>query len=264
MPLIKTNGINTYYEKKGKGKPIIFIHGITASGEAWKPQADYFSKKYTVITYDLRGHGKSGKSKTDYSIEQLAKDLHELITSLNVKKPVICGLSLGGMVAQSYAATYSGELGALILSDTFTKEPMAIITRLQKTLLPHSVLGKKSESIQAKIYLNMTNFLLKGIKPELKNKILGGFNSFDRHELYKHLDAIHRFNGTDLSKIKVPTLILLGSLEPSIVGEEAKKLSNGIAGSSRAVIDGSVHVSNLENAKQFNAELTRFFKKTGF
>lgn len=69
MPRIKTNDIDTYYEINGKGQPLILIHATSSNTESWKPTVEYFSKYYKVITYDLRGHGKTGGSKEKKSTQ---------------------------------------------------------------------------------------------------------------------------------------------------------------------------------------------------
>lgn len=67
-----TNGTLTYndgqiyYEVIGSGDPIIFLHGFTLDHTTWKPQVEYFSKNYQVITYDARGFGKSSLPKSSY------------------------------------------------------------------------------------------------------------------------------------------------------------------------------------------------------
>ena len=119
MPKIKTNDICTYYEINGQGSPLIFIHGAWASHEVWGSQVEYFSDKYEVITYDLRGHGKTGGAITEnYTTELLADDLATLVDALSVEYPCICGLSLGGLVAQIYSVKYLDNINALMLADT--------------------------------------------------------------------------------------------------------------------------------------------------
>jgi len=80
---IVTNGITTYYEIHGSGPPLILIYGISLDHNMWQPQISYFSNKYAVITYDIRGHGQSEGSDGDYSLEIFADDLKTLLDNLN-------------------------------------------------------------------------------------------------------------------------------------------------------------------------------------
>ena len=86
MPSIRTDDINTWYERKGKGYPIVFVHGAFVSSIMWDPQVDYYSQRgYETITYDIRGHGNTGGSpKKKYSVELFADDLHKLLETLGI------------------------------------------------------------------------------------------------------------------------------------------------------------------------------------
>lgn len=119
MPHVRTDDIVTYYEVYGEGYPLIFIHGGWTDHETWKPQIACFSKNYKVIVYDLRGHGKTVGSKIKkYSLELFMNDLKALLETLSIEKPILCGRSLGGLIAQAYAIKYS-DLRALILAALF-------------------------------------------------------------------------------------------------------------------------------------------------
>jgi pimeloyl-ACP methyl ester carboxylesterase len=102
MPKIKTGDIQTYYESSGSGDPIVFIHGAWVNLRMWQPQVEYFSRSYRVITYDIRGHSETGGSaRRRYSMELFADDLVALVDALKLDKLSICGISMGGMVAQA-------------------------------------------------------------------------------------------------------------------------------------------------------------------
>ena len=68
---MKIDDIELYYELHGKGEPIIFSHGWIDDCSVWRPQIEFFAKKYNVIMYDHRGHGRSDKPKGNYSIQKL-------------------------------------------------------------------------------------------------------------------------------------------------------------------------------------------------
>ena len=76
---MKVNDIELFYEVRGEDEPIIFSHGWMCDCSVWNSQIEFFSKKYKVIAYDQRGHGKSDKPKADYSIETLSNDLYSFI-----------------------------------------------------------------------------------------------------------------------------------------------------------------------------------------
>ena len=118
MPSVQTGDIETYYEITGEGEPIVFVHGAGGSHDNWHPQVKHLSDRFKVVTYDVRGHGRSSGSDRKYSCALFADDLHNLLVALEIEKPVVCGLSLGGMTAQEYAVKYQSNLAGLILADT--------------------------------------------------------------------------------------------------------------------------------------------------
>ena len=260
MPKTKTNDILTYYEIHGKGKPFVLIHGLGTSHNAWDPQTKYFSKKYKVITYDLRGHQKSQGSERKYSCELMADDLKALLDHLNIKKPIICGISLGGMIAQQYAVKYNGDLGGLILSDTATSPGYFFREALQKIILPKFgvkyLIKNLTKERSAKIFLSF----FRKMNPDLKEYFKNEFFKLGKKEFSKMIDAIYDFHLLELSKIKVPTLIVVGELERKAVFSQSKNMRDIISNSFIVEIKNSVHVSNLENPEQFNKELEKFLK----
>lgn len=131
MPVIQTNDIETYYEHRGDGPPIVFIHGMFMSTTMWESQMDALSDAYTTIAYDVRGHGYTGGSdRTPYSIDLFAADLDALLDALEIERAVICGLSMGGTIAQAFAAAHPEKVAGLVLADTFASGPLPLSGRL--------------------------------------------------------------------------------------------------------------------------------------
>lgn len=94
-----SDGQKLSYQRAGEGSAMVLLHGLGSAAEDWNPQIEHFSRKYTVIAPDLRGHGQSDKDADDFSIERIAADVHELLDSLGVIRAQVIGLSMGGAVA---------------------------------------------------------------------------------------------------------------------------------------------------------------------
>jgi 3-oxoadipate enol-lactonase len=99
MPKLRVNNTGIYFEVMGQGEPLLFIHGLASSSRSWKKQVPLFSQHYQVITFDIRGHGRSDKPIEPYSIELFASDTRELMRAIGISSAHVVGFSMGGMVA---------------------------------------------------------------------------------------------------------------------------------------------------------------------
>jgi len=99
-PIEVKNGIVPIaYNKTGNGDTaLVFVHGWGINKEYWKSQADEFSKRYTVVTIDLGGHGKSGTQRDHWTVDDYANDVMAVLDSLNLNKVILVGHSMGGDV----------------------------------------------------------------------------------------------------------------------------------------------------------------------
>jgi pimeloyl-ACP methyl ester carboxylesterase len=89
----------------------------------WGPQIEALKGDYRILAYDTRGHGGSEAPPGPYTLELLADDLHALLGALGVERAHFCGLSMGGMIGQTYALKYPGRLRSLTLADTTSRYP---------------------------------------------------------------------------------------------------------------------------------------------
>jgi pimeloyl-ACP methyl ester carboxylesterase len=269
MPKIKTNDIMTYYEIHGEGNPLIFIHGGLVTSTMWQPQVDYFSRNFKVITYDVRGHGKTGVSPLrKYSVELFADDLEKLLEKLKIEKPIICGLSLGGMIAQAYATKYPQDLRALILSDTAISTSLTYWDKLMVYILfPKWMMLPTLRMMGVKNFIKFSFWIAKFTrgkewigKNEIEDYEKNEMLKMDKKEYLKVFGAIYDFKLQELSKIKVPVLIINGEFESKSVFKHSEKMKELIDNSSTAVIPKAGHTSNLENPEEFNRTLEEFLE----
>ncbi len=114
------DGAKICYEDRGKGQPILLVHGWMCSSRFWQKNVPELANEFRVVTLDLRGHGNSSKALTGQTIRQYARDVREVIERLDLQETVLVGWSLGGPVVLSYYEQYGGDtrLKALGLVDT--------------------------------------------------------------------------------------------------------------------------------------------------
>ncbi|MFX0093330.1 MAG: alpha/beta fold hydrolase [Candidatus Hodarchaeota archaeon] len=272
MPIVETNDIKTFYEIHGEGMPFVFIHGGFVSSTMWQPQIDFFSKHFKVITYDIRGHGKTGVSTLKrYKIETFAEDLHILLKQLNLKKPILCGLSLGGMIAQVYATKYPDNLSALILADTAVSMTLTFWDKvLVYILAPRWLMLSSLRLMGVRNFIKFSFWFAKYTRSEewLGDRDIIEYEktemlNLDKKEYLKIFGSLYDFRLQELSKIRVPTLVLNGEYESKSVFVHAEKMKEIIPDCEIIKIPNAGHTSNLENSEEFNQVIKNFLARSG-
>lgn len=109
-----------YRHRPSAGRTVIFANSLGSDQSLWDGVIDQLGRGYGTLTYDMRGHGQSGLSH-GFSIADLADDLIALMEHLGLRDVILCGVSVGGMVAQAVAAKRPDLLGGVILSNTAAK-----------------------------------------------------------------------------------------------------------------------------------------------
>ncbi|MCE4268143.1 alpha/beta fold hydrolase [Rhodococcus globerulus] len=108
MPYITTSdGTEIYYTEQGTGQPVLLSHGWPLSSDAWQVELKLFADAgYRAIAHDRRGHGRSSKTYTGNDMDTYARDLAELVETLDLKELVVVGHSTGGGEVVRYAAQH--------------------------------------------------------------------------------------------------------------------------------------------------------------
>lgn len=140
MPFIRTNAIELYYEItdftrpwEGEAETIVLIHGLHGHLGWWNWfQVAPLAQHLRVITVDQRGHGRSFKPASGYTIEQLSDDLVGLLQGLNTGPVHLCGASMGGMVSLQTALVHPELVKSLTLVDSYPHTPRVIHTAIQQ------------------------------------------------------------------------------------------------------------------------------------
>jgi pimeloyl-ACP methyl ester carboxylesterase len=125
----------SFYDE-GKGNPILLIHGFAGSKQYWDRVIPKLASEYRVIALDLPGHGDSGMSKDNYSIEDMAGTVNELLDQLDLDKVTMFGHSLGGYITLAFAELYPDYLNGFAL--------------VHSTANPDSVEAKEAREANAK------------------------------------------------------------------------------------------------------------------
>ena len=102
-------GTELAYTDTGLGKPMLFLHGLSFDLRMWLPAIAYLDRHYRCISVDLPGHGNSG-DRSNYDLEEIATEIHELVEHLVLQHLVIVGHAIGAVLATIYASRYPVDL----------------------------------------------------------------------------------------------------------------------------------------------------------
>lgn len=115
MPTTRIRDLDVYHESHGAGETVLLIHGLGSSTEDWAPQVEALASHFSVVTYDVRGHGRTGKPRERYTVAQFAEDAAALIGSLRLGPVHVVGLSMGGMIGLQLAVDRPDLVRSLVI-----------------------------------------------------------------------------------------------------------------------------------------------------
>jgi 3-oxoadipate enol-lactonase len=118
MPAISVDGADLYYETHGSGPAIVFAHGAGGNHLSWFQQVPFFRDRYTCITFDHRGFGRSLDARPPEQRPRFDEDLAALIDHLDLPDVRLVAQSMGGWTCLGYAVTHPERVRALVMADT--------------------------------------------------------------------------------------------------------------------------------------------------
>jgi pimeloyl-ACP methyl ester carboxylesterase len=113
MQTVNVNGIQLAYERRGRGTPLVLVHGFPLDHHLWDEVVPLLEDTFDVILPDLRGFGDSTMVDSSYSMDDLASDIAGLLDQLGIQKSAIAGHSMGGYVALAFARLYPDRVSGL-------------------------------------------------------------------------------------------------------------------------------------------------------
>jgi len=260
----KLNGAEIFYTDVGdkSATPIVLIHGFPFNSDMWRPQIDILKSTFRVITYDVRGHGRSEVGDGQYTLEMFVDDLIALLDYLLLEKVVLCGLSMGGYIALRTVERNPERCRALILCDT-TSNADSDEAKLRRAA---SIKATKKNGVKLyaeefpKALLSTQTFLKRS---DLVDTVRSMIQTNSAIGICGALLAMAARTETTLSlpEISVPTLILVGQEDKTTPPELSEKMHQLVPNSEVRIVSNAAHLSNLENPEEFNTHLLDFLTR---
>ncbi|GJL49557.1 MAG: alpha/beta hydrolase [Nitrospirales bacterium] len=253
------NGINIAYTDSGQGHPLVFIHAFPLSHEMWKPQVAVFEQQYRVITLDLRGHGESDTQLWNFTLEDYAKDVYELLCHLDIHHATFIGLSMGGYTLLAFYRQFPAMVSALVLADTRAqadneegKAGRLAMAQTAHTQGPTAI----ADLMIPKLLSATTTENRKDLVEEVRTMILKNQSAGIIVDL---MAMAARPDSTSLlSKISCPTLVIVGENDVATPPSESHYMAERIPQGQLVTISHAGHISNYEQPETFNQALKTF------
>lgn len=257
---INIGGCQFHVIDEGKGTPVLFLHGFPLSHAMWKHQRAEFNATQRVIIPDLRGFGQSTAATPAKSLADFAEDLAAMLDQLQIKEPIVlCGLSMGGYIAFRFLEKYAPRIRGLILCDTKATADTAEAAQNRRAMAD-KVLQLGSQVVVDAMLPKLFGPDTQKIRPQLIEETGAVMKSTAPQTIAAAQRAMaDRPDSTPLlSKIAVPTLVLVGEHDGLASPDEMKSMATKIPGAEFQIIPDAGHMSPLEQPAAANRAIRDF------
>jgi 3-oxoadipate enol-lactonase len=259
---IPTNGISTFYERSGSGVPVVLIHALGSSMFSWDPVARALSRHCDVVAYDWRGHGRTEKAAGEYSLPLLARDLSDLLSSLNIKEACIVGVAVGAMIALQTTLDFPRKVAALVLAEGASEIDSAVAEYTASRAA-----RVESEGMSVAVDTTIERAFSPGFAErhgEVIREFRGDFLANDPRAYASASRVVIGLNVTHrLSEVRCPTLLLAGELDRLLPPSGSRLIQERIPGSRLEILPGVGHFSPIEAPDLFTDHLLTFLGGIG-
>lgn len=249
MAMLTRDGVGLYYEVHGETGPVILLtHGYSATSQMWRGQVEALSKDHRLVTWDMRGHGRSDSPDAPllYSEAATVADMAALLDAVGAKTAIVGGLSLGGYMSLAFNLAHPERVEALLIIDTgpgykndearegWNKNAIKTAHRYETEGL--GVLAGGSAERRTAQHTSAKGLALaaRGMLTQRDARVI-----------------------SSLPGIGVPSIVVVGSEDKPFIAA-SEYMAAKIPGARIAVIEGAGHAANIDRPEAFNAALTGF------
>lgn len=244
MPVLQANGIDVHYRTTGAGEStVVFIHALGADLDIWDGVVAKLPEGPRYLRYDLRGHGRSAVAPGPYSLALLAADLLALMDALKIKHATLCGVSIGGLIAQAAALAAPGRVDGLILCDTASRIGSHEGWQARIDAVTARGLADMAGEITARWYA--PDFCAR--EPELCDRLRERLASMAD---VGYVAACHALRDGDLTaeraRLAMPTLVVCGEADIAAPPAQSRDLAASLPDARLEIIPGVGHLPPVE------------------
>ena len=261
MAILKARGLDIHYRiDGGEGPWLTLSHSLGCDLSMWEEQMSLLTPRFRVLRFDTRGHGASSAPPAPYTLAEMADDLHALFGALGIRQTHFVGLSMGGMIGQTYAIAHPGVFQSMVLADTTARRPPQDISVWDQRIRLAETQGMAAlvESTLARWFTEP----YRRAHPEAMARFGEGIRRTPVAGFCGCCAAIARVDVLDrLKEIDCPALVMVGEHDHGTPPEMSRQIHAQLRGSELVMIPDAAHISNVEQTERFNAALLAFLDR---
>jgi 3-oxoadipate enol-lactonase len=253
------NNVHHYrIEGSPEKPPLVFCNSLGTDLRIWDAVASALAEQFRIVRYDSRGHGLTDVPVPPYSIDDLAGDLTGLLEALEVREAVICGLSVGGLVAQRFALMNPGRALSLVLCDTGAR--IGSFASWEERIE-----AVRNRGLQAWVSASMERWFTEGFRRTRPDDVRGYANMLLRTPLEGYIGTCYALRDANLTteapRLNNPTLVLCGADDVATPPKLAQELARLIPRAEFSLIERAAHLTCIEQPETLVARMMQFFRE---
>lgn len=241
-------------DRAGSGPLLLFMHGIGGNRSNWRAQLPAFAPHFSCVAWDARGYGDSDDYEGALAFDHFVDDVLRVLDHFQADRAHLLGLSMGGRIAMRTALLYPHRVATLTLVDTH--EGFEAFTPAQRQAFVDSrraplLAGKEPADIAPAVARSLVG---RKARPEHLQQLVDSISALHKDSYIKSLQAtVDQVVLGDLSKITAPAQFVVGADDSLTPVAMHRAMAAKMGGAPVSVVADAGHLSNIENAAEFNA-----------
>ena len=253
--------VETAWDRQGEGPPVVLIHGFGLNRVMWQWQLPALTPHFSVLTYDLLGHGESAAPAGTPDLAMFTGQLLRLMDRCGIARAAVVGFSLGGMIARRFALDHPDRLSALAILHS-----------------PHDRSPGERDAVRARVCQTEEYGPAANVEPALERWFTPGFRAAKPEtvalvrkwitsndpaiypQIYRVLAEGDAEIAGGLERIACPTLIMTGADDPGNTPAMAEAMARLIPGARLVILLGLRHLALAEAPAAVGRPLLAFLR----
>jgi 3-oxoadipate enol-lactonase len=262
MKFARIDGLTMHYRVHGpdNGPVLAFSNSLGTDARIWDGVIERMASKYRIVSYDQRGHGLSDAPSGPYKLDDHVDDLANLLDHLGVKTLALCGVSVGGQIAQRFATKYQSRLRGLVLCDTAAKIGDA-------SMWEKRIAAIEAEGIASIATAVLERWFGRDYREQHPAEYAGWRNMLERMPAQGYIATCQAIRDADLSgevgSIVLPTLVLAGSEDLSTPPDIVRKTAALLPNARFEIIENAGHIPSIEQPDALAALIQHYLDEVG-